>query len=209
MGLLEWAVSEWRTLKGAPRTFIFGACLLTSVSWTGASLFYRQELAGARQQRDTAIQQRDLYKQELDSKPVHSPAPVAKHQARAPVPHSRPLDRHLQVRAAEAQPTAPIASGASFSSNGPNYGVVGNVNVTGAVSLPPPSEAELRAQALQQLTHLYILSHNGISPRMMAGMELAPADFLNRELDREHATWRVRSVDGPSAQTYEVVGSPP
>ena len=65
-------------------------------------------------------------------------------------------------------------------------------------------ESVERAATLKQLTKLYIQSHDGISPRMLAGMELPPVDFLNEELDRQRSNWRVRSTDGNRAEIYEV-----
>jgi len=69
------------------------------------------------------------------------------------------------------------------------------------------AEAQKRAQrgpVLRQITQLYILSHDGISPRMMAGMELPPEEFINAELERQGATWRVRNVNGETADTYDI-----
>lgn len=72
---------------------------------------------------------------------------------------------------------------------------------------PGVSEAETqrRTATLSQLTNLYILSHDGITPRMMAGMELPSADFLNAELERQGAKWRVRNVNGATAETYDAL----
>lgn len=64
-----------------------------------------------------------------------------------------------------------------------------------------PTEAE-RAEALRQITKLYILSNDGISSRMMAGLELPPASFINGELERQNAKWRVRNVKDGSAEIY-------
>ena len=67
-----------------------------------------------------------------------------------------------------------------------------------------PVEANRRAGILRQLTQLYIASNDGISPRMASGMELPPADFLNAELERSGERWRVKNVNGPNAETYDV-----
>jgi hypothetical protein len=67
-----------------------------------------------------------------------------------------------------------------------------------------PSPAQQRGAILTQLTQLYLASHDGITPRMMAGMELPPVDFMNAELEKQHATWRVSSTDGAQASTYEL-----
>ena len=69
---------------------------------------------------------------------------------------------------------------------------------------PSPSVAAQQRDVLRQLTQLYILSHDGISPRMAAGLELPPADFINAELERQHAVWRVSKVDGAEAETYDL-----
>lgn len=61
-----------------------------------------------------------------------------------------------------------------------------------------------RQAVLGQLTNLYILSHDGITPRMMAGMELPNAEFLNEELAKQGANWRVRNVQGATAEIYEL-----
>jgi hypothetical protein len=36
----------------------------------------------------------------------------------------------------------------------------------------------------------------------MAGLELPPADFINTELRRQNAKWRVRNVKDDSAEIY-------
>jgi hypothetical protein len=65
-----------------------------------------------------------------------------------------------------------------------------------------------RLALLRQLTVLYINDHDGISPQMMAGLELPPAGWLNTELEKLRANWRVRSVNGPNAETYDVKPTP-
>jgi len=42
------------------------------------------------------------------------------------------------------------------------------------------------------------------SPRMKAGDQLAPTDFLNGELGRQGTKWRVRSITGATAETYDI-----
>lgn len=72
---------------------------------------------------------------------------------------------------------------------------------------PPVDKSQIasqRAAVLRQLTHLYILSNGGISSRMMAGLELPPEEFLNKELERQGLPWRVRNVSGANADTYDV-----
>ncbi|MES0168277.1 hypothetical protein NKJ87_20180 [Mesorhizobium sp. M0027] len=58
-----------------------------------------------------------------------------------------------------------------------------------------------RAEILRQLTQLYIFSHNGITPRMMAGLELPPADWLNGELANSGHGWRVLNISGLNFET--------
>lgn len=77
---------------------------------------------------------------------------------------------------------------------------------TGELSI---QEVARRSGVLRQLTQLYIFSHDGITPRMMAGMELPPAEFLNPELERSGETWRVRSVNGAKVETYNIPAIPP
>lgn len=64
-----------------------------------------------------------------------------------------------------------------------------------------PTEVE-KVEALKQITRLYILNNDGISSRMMAGLELPPADFINTELRRQNAKWRVRNVKDDNAEIY-------
>jgi hypothetical protein len=66
------------------------------------------------------------------------------------------------------------------------------------------AEQSRRTTVLGKITALYIANHDGISSRMMVGLELPPAEFLNAELEKQGETWRVRSVQGPKAETYEI-----
>ncbi len=93
-----------------------------------------------------------------------------------------------------AQTTAGTASHAIV-----NHGTV-NIGATPLVA----TETTRRAVILAQLTQLYISSHDGIPSRMMAGLELPPTDFLNRELQHLNERWRVKIVSGPNAETYDV-----
>ncbi len=61
-----------------------------------------------------------------------------------------------------------------------------------------------RTDILRQLTNLYMLTHDGISSRMMAGMELPPANFLNAELERQGANWRVKEVVDAKAHIVDL-----
>lgn len=71
--------------------------------------------------------------------------------------------------------------------------------------LPPaPDLTDGRVVRLRQLTQLYMLSHDGITPRMMAGLEYPPADFLNAELEKLGERWRVRDADAGKVQIYDL-----
>jgi hypothetical protein len=71
----------------------------------------------------------------------------------------------------------------------------------------PPDRTEVegtrRAALLRKITSKYMLDHDGISSAMMAGLELAPANYLNDGLEKLGEKWRVRSVDGPNAEIEE------
>lgn len=74
------------------------------------------------------------------------------------------------------------------------------------VDTPDDKRGE-RAQMLTRLTQLYINSHDGITSEMMSGLELPPAEWLNAQLERYGADWRVRSTRGPNADIYGVPAS--
>ena len=57
---------------------------------------------------------------------------------------------------------------------------------------------------LEDLTKLYVARNEGSSPLMKAGKEFAPAEFLNEELKRNDAKWRVRSSDGTDVVMYDI-----
>jgi len=57
---------------------------------------------------------------------------------------------------------------------------------------------------LVEATRLYAKTGANISPNIANGTEFAPVPFLNRELERHGAKWRVRSTDGLSAEIYEI-----
>ena len=52
-----------------------------------------------------------------------------------------------------------------------------------------------RDAVLAKLRSLYILSHDGITPAMMAGLENPPAEWTNIELAKMGEAWRVASED--------------
>jgi len=65
------------------------------------------------------------------------------------------------------------------------------------------SEGTRRAELLRKITSKYMLDHDGISSAMMAGLELAPANYLNDSLKKLGEKWRVHSVEGPNAEIEE------
>lgn len=66
------------------------------------------------------------------------------------------------------------------------------------------SLGDQRMTRLMAATKQYVADHPEVGEAMRAGRELAPADFLNEELKREGAKWRVRDVRGLSAKIYDV-----
>lgn len=78
-------------------------------------------------------------------------------------------------------------------------------------SAPPAAAAKIETNLspappamLRQLTQLYITSHDGISAEMLAGLELPRAEWLNEQLEKYGANWRVRNVQGPNAEIYSL-----
>ena len=57
---------------------------------------------------------------------------------------------------------------------------------------------------LVEATRLYKESGAEVSQSVADGTEFAPVPFLNGELERQGAKWRVRSTDGLDAQIYEI-----
>ncbi len=53
------------------------------------------------------------------------------------------------------------------------------------------TEQDRRDRILQLLRQEYILSHDNISPAMMAGLEMPPADWLNRRLHELGEGWAI------------------
>ncbi len=48
-----------------------------------------------------------------------------------------------------------------------------------------------KATVLQKLTQEYILSHDGISPRLAAGLEYPPSEWINKRLAELGYSWRL------------------
>lgn len=49
---------------------------------------------------------------------------------------------------------------------------------------------------LGRLTAQYMASHDGLSPRMLAGLESPPVEWINAELEKLGEDWRVRNANG-------------
>jgi hypothetical protein len=62
-----------------------------------------------------------------------------------------------------------------------------------------------RTTVLQQLASLYVRTHDNIPPRMRAGLEGPPIEFLNSELEKMGADFRVLAVEGLSVDLCDVV----
>ncbi|ESX78839.1 MULTISPECIES: hypothetical protein [unclassified Mesorhizobium] len=60
-----------------------------------------------------------------------------------------------------------------------------------------------RVEIVRQFAGLYVLSHDGITSRMMAGLELPPAKWLNTELANAGHNWRVRNISGSNFEMVE------
>ena len=88
-----------------------------------------------------------------------------------------------------------------FGSDDPLISVGGKAPVVG---YDAGSVGSTRDAKLKLLTEQYLSLNEEISAGMKAGTELAPVEFLNRELQREGSKWRVRKVDGLVADTYDI-----
>jgi len=64
--------------------------------------------------------------------------------------------------------------------------------------------ANERGRVLGQITDLYMLSHDGITPEMAAGLQLPPEGYINAQLTKQGAQWRVRNINGPHCETYDL-----
>jgi len=62
-----------------------------------------------------------------------------------------------------------------------------------------------RDALLTRLANLYISSHEDLPPKVKAGQDLPPMDWLNVELDKLNADWRITSIrDGHRFTVQEV-----
>jgi hypothetical protein len=85
-----------------------------------------------------------------------------------------------------------------------SMGITGYASVDDLKAKIATAEARSRRDFLGALTRNYILSHDGISSEMMAGLELPPQDWLNDQLEKYGKPWRVRTGKGPAFETYDV-----
>lgn len=68
----------------------------------------------------------------------------------------------------------------------------------------PGSIGKGRYLMLVEATRVYKESRERVSRKVADGTEFAPVPFLNRELERQGAKWRVRSTDELAAEMYEI-----
>jgi hypothetical protein len=68
------------------------------------------------------------------------------------------------------------------------------------------AESARRHRLIQRLTQLYILSHDGITPALAAGLEMPPKDWLNEQLGTQGERWSIHEIRGTEYSTFEVVG---
>lgn len=66
------------------------------------------------------------------------------------------------------------------------------------------NEGDRRQAIIRQLTKLFISRNRDASPRMIAGLEAAPAAFLNEELKRQGAKWRVNKSSKGDIEMYDI-----
>ncbi len=68
----------------------------------------------------------------------------------------------------------------------------------------PGSLGNGRQTILLEATRRYKQLGVNVSPGVADGSQLAPVPYLNRQLERRGAKWRVRSTDGSAAEIYEI-----
>jgi hypothetical protein len=83
-------------------------------------------------------------------------------------------------------------------------GIGGYASVDDLKARVAEADARSRRQFLELLTRNFILSHDGIPSQMLAGLQLPPQDWLNEQLEIYGKRWRVRNVQGPTFEIYEV-----
>lgn len=71
------------------------------------------------------------------------------------------------------------------------------------------TESARRRNLIAKLANLYIASHDGISGKLLAGLELPPLNWLNDNLAQQGEAWRVAEVQGDRYSTVESEPAPP
>ncbi|MCK9543202.1 MAG: hypothetical protein M0R03_14370 [Novosphingobium sp.] len=66
------------------------------------------------------------------------------------------------------------------------------------------TDGQLRNDRLLELTELYIAQNPHMPGGAAPGTFLAPVPFLNEQLKSSGSKWRVRTVEGISAETYDI-----
>lgn len=66
------------------------------------------------------------------------------------------------------------------------------------------NEGDRRRAIIRQLTQLYVSRNADASSRMVAGLEAAPATFLNQELVRQGAKWRVDKGSAGDIEIFDI-----
>lgn len=66
------------------------------------------------------------------------------------------------------------------------------------------TEGKRRDEMLVELTTRYVAQGRLVTVPMRKGVELAPIAFLNAELGRVGAKWRVASIEGAKAETFDI-----
>jgi hypothetical protein len=68
---------------------------------------------------------------------------------------------------------------------------------------PEPAGSD-RRDVLRGIAEQYRTDVVGVRSRFLAGMDLPPAEFINDELQRQGASWRVGKVAGGKCEFVEV-----
>jgi hypothetical protein len=68
----------------------------------------------------------------------------------------------------------------------------------------PESAGGDRRNTLHDIAERYRTDVVGVRSRFLAGVELPPAEFINDELQRQGASWRVGKVAGSKCDFIEV-----
>lgn len=65
-------------------------------------------------------------------------------------------------------------------------------------------EGARRDAMLKTMTRTYVARGDEVSPQMSAGSAFAPVEYLNSELVRQGAKWRVRHSPGETIEIFDV-----